>query len=61
MNKKLYIRFFKNKDSIPTCSNSVFYRLPHGNVSTTDWNVIRENVLEWMEKYPDGKIDFVWL
>jgi hypothetical protein len=60
--KKLYIRYFENKDGIPT--NSVplegcpFCEGVNENLMSEDE---AEDIAKWMNEHPEGKVDVVWL
>lgn len=51
--KRLYVRFFNGKyDILPRDSRVI----SENNISTE-----LESVQEWLDKHPNGKVDFVWL
>lgn len=60
MPNKLYIRFFRNKkENVPVNSNLVCLR--NEDMAAFINLEISESIITWMEAYPNGKTDFVWL
>ena len=60
--KKLYIRFFENKDGIPV--NSELVGTKHDHFTSLEDGLsgfITESISHWMLTHPEGKVDFVWL
>ncbi len=59
MNKLLYVRFFLRKDAqVPVNSE----KIGKDDMKVDDYKLLwADSVIEWMEKHPDGKVDFVWL
>ncbi len=61
MNKKLYIRFFDRKDDgVPVDS----YPVNAGDNRVGMMENVEDsmqNLVSWMSRHPDGKVDFVWL
>ena len=60
--KRLFIRFFENKeDQIP--KDSMF--LCNQNAGETNRLAaiadVASNVADWVERKPNGKVDYVWL
>lgn len=58
----MLIRFFRNKeDGIPANSLNV---VPGGNYIansiSSDPESMGDATKEWMELYPNGKVDFIW-
>ena len=61
MIKRFFIRFFADKNAkIPVNSELVFER---GADITMDEGIkaMSTDILMWMSRYPNGKVDFVWL
>jgi hypothetical protein len=60
---KKYIRFFRNKeDNVTVNSYSILPKDKQTNDSIIDTpEVVYDNIKAWMNMYPNGKVDFVWL
>ncbi len=61
MKKKLYIRFFDNKEDLVPHDSS-----PLLNEESPTVNEFRQeecwwSLVDWMNRHPNGKVDFVWL
>lgn len=59
--KKLYIRFFENTDGIPANSEEVLKQVIDGSTMVEAIGACRFMIEDWMNQYPKGKVDFVWL
>ena len=61
--KKLYIRCFKYKDGIIPVKSYGLVCEPLIDTIFKDVFIksYSKHIANWMEKYPDGKVDFVWL
>ena len=60
--KKLYVRFFKNKeDVLPADSFFVCVANERGSEQIASIAEQAYNIKVWMETNPEGKADFVWL
>ena len=59
MKEYLLIRFFLNKESvIPYNSNKVAHK---NNIEASrDADELGRDMLDWMNRHPNGKVDFVW-
>lgn len=61
---KRYIRFFRNKeDSMPNNSYQLIKsnERPTNNTVFYNENTVFRFIDNWMEMYPNGKVDFVFL
>ena len=59
--KKLYIRFFEHHDGIPWNSYVVLDGAVKGSGLDEAIAGCRMDIYDWMIRYPEGKVDFVWL
>ena len=59
--KKLYIRFFEHKDGIPYNSYAILDGVITGSTLREAISSCTEEIYDWMIRYPDGKVDFIWL
>ena len=60
--KILFIRFFYNKeDSVPRHSLPICKSID--TKTRQEANILEQmpNLFDWMNQYPNGKVDYVWL
>jgi hypothetical protein len=61
MEKKLFIRFFRNKEeTIPHDSWGVCKKSEYDERHFIQSDAVNA-IGQWMTLYPNGKVDFVWL
>ena len=62
MKKRLFIRFFEIKESaIPTDLHELEIKTAEGFGDSWFTTEFDDEISDWMLKYPNGKVDFVWL
>jgi hypothetical protein len=59
---KMYIRFFRNKeDGMPINSYKLGNDEEDNNTIQNSAERVSDFINGWMNQYPNGKVDFVWL
>jgi hypothetical protein len=59
--KQLYVRFFSHKtDTLVTTTHLVWNRTCKASINLAVTNCGNQ-IGEWMEEHPDGKVDFLWV
>lgn len=61
MSKKLYVRFFVLSSNQVPYDCHLVYDDTGSRTATQRIADYAHNVADWMLKFPDGKVDFIWL